>query len=131
MGQLSFLFEKARVYLVQLSVLQDPSTSFLTIDPSNIWDLQHNRAINSGSIVSVRITDSIHFFNACKSLFGNRPVDTGSCALCAYQLMIGYCSVCVDIICVAVERRRKETEIPSEFQSCYHHVEEGQLSFEK
>jgi len=52
-------------------------------------------------------------------------------ALCAYQLVIRYCSVCVDIICVAVERSRKETKMPSEFQSRYHHVEEGQLSSEK
>lgn len=58
-------------------------------------------------------------------------METGSCALCAYQLMIGYCSVCVDIICVAVERSRKGAEMPSEFQSRYHHVEEGQLSHEK
>lgn len=58
-------------------------------------------------------------------------MDTGSGAFCAYQLMVRYCSVRVDIICVAVERSRKETEMPSEFQSRYHHVEEGQLSSEK
>lgn len=60
--------------------------------------------------------------------FWDHPVETGSCALCAYQLMIHYCSVCVDIICVAVERSRKGAEMPSEFQSRYHQVEEGQLS---
>lgn len=57
-------------------------------------------------------------------------MDTGCCALSACQLLIHYCSVPVDIICVAVERSRKETVMPSEFQSCYHHVEDRQLSCE-
>lgn len=55
----------------------------------------------------------LYISNARTSLLGNRPADTGSCVLCAYQLMIHYCSVCVDIVCVAVERSRKETEMPS------------------
>lgn len=72
----------------------------------------------------------IRIFNAHKSLVGDHRVETGSCALCAYQLMICYCSVCVDIVCVAVERSGKGAEMPSEFRSCFHHVEEGQSSHE-
>lgn len=89
-----------------------------------------NTAMNSGSLISVRNSDSMLFFSAYKSLVGDHPVKTGSCALCAYQLMICYCSVCVDIICVAVERSGKGAEMASEFQSRYHHVEEGQSSHE-
>lgn len=70
-----------------------------------------------------------------QSCVGESPCDTGSCALRAYLLLMDYCLSAIavlvlTIVCEAVERNRKETATPSEFQSRYHSVEEGQLSSE-
>lgn len=78
-GQFTSVLETAPVYLTQLSVLQDPSASVL----NSTWTFNMNRAINSGSLISMRYDDSINFLmRALKSFWGSPCGNRLLCTLC-------------------------------------------------